>query len=708
MASPKLSLGIFFGLVMALTSSLWLFGGTAFFSKGVVVEASPSHDPVRVAKTYDRIPMSFEANQGQVDSRVKFLARGPGYTLFVTPPEAVLSLRKPSSTAGVLHVSGHEQLAGKTARNAVLRMRFKGNNPNALVTGIDQLPGIANYFIGNDPKAWRTNIPTFAGVKVQNIYPGIDLVYRGAQGRLEYDLVVAPGADPSTIKFEFRGADKLQIDPDGDLIVGSSLAGPVIQKRPVVYQNIGGRKQIVSGSYALAGNFGVTYKVGSYDRAEPLVIDPLLTYASYLGGSGADAGFGIAVDGTGNAWVTGSTASVDFPTTANALQATLKGNTDVFITKINSAGTAILYSTYAGGANGLNGFQRGMGVAVDPSGNAYVTGNTDASDYPVTPGAFQTQFPDFGAISGFVTALNQNGGLIYSTFLSGSGQSFTEPSGIAVNSTGSAYVTGTTGTTDFPVTGDALQDCSLGNQAAFVTRFNPLGTGLEFSTCLGLGSFSESGIALDAADNVYVAGAPGDLGFPVASGPKACNPGPGGGACFFVLKLDNGGPTVGFSTITVLGSADKDHPSATQPEAIAVNSSGSSSYVVGTFRGVSSGNFFARLDATGVATIQTDSLSALLRTGLAVAPSGAVLVTGRVTSAVLSTTPGAFQPNYGGGSSDAFLTELDPAGTIVNYSTYLGGSGSESGPNQVFGPALAVDAAGNAYLTGTTDSSNFL
>jgi hypothetical protein len=396
----------------------------------------------RLVESYGKLPLSFEINRGQTESRVKFLARGRGYSLFLTGNEAVLALRKPIQMA-----NGKRQMAQGVAQrlprprwdwgvvsrpawggqrtaelfpalvlppfrtvpplgdatdneprttDAVLHMKLVGANPDAKVSGLDQLPGKSNYFIGNDPKKWRANVPNYAKVKYADVYPGVDLVYYGNQRKLEYDFVVSPGADPGRITLELETGQS-KIDKHGDLVVPTD-GGEVVFHKPVVYQpatyNVPRttNQELIDGRYMLAGN-RVTFEVANYDKTRPLVIDPVLAYSTFLGGSGvvpagAAGGDDMAVDSSGNAYVIGY-AGADFPTTPGAFQTTYGGNGDAVVSKLNAAGTALLYSTYLGGS----GQDSGSGIAVDATGNAYVTGWTGSSDFPTTPGAFQATPP---------------------------------------------------------------------------------------------------------------------------------------------------------------------------------------------------------------------------------------------------------------------------------------------------------------------------
>src|SRR5438445_703660 len=371
----------------------------------------------RVSETYGKLPLHFQANRGQTHEDVRFLARGPGYSLFLTPTEAVLTLMKPESSARKPAAHGKSEPRGP-ATGTVLRMTFAGANPEPRVTGLEELPRKANYFIGNDRAKWRTNVPTYAKVQYREVYPGIDLVYYGNQQQLEYDFVVRPGANPNRIVLGFEGADRLEVDAQGDLVLHTA-AGPIRQRKPVIYQEVGGVRKEIPGGYVLSGPQQVSFQLAAYDQSRPLVIDPVLVYSTYLGGSDRDAGLGIAVDAAGNAYVTGQTSSTNFPTTAGAFQTAFGGgfrDIDAFVTKLNSTGSALVYSTYLGGSC----FDDGHGIAVDAAGNAYVTGRTCSTNFPTTAGAFQTTFG--GVNDASVTKINSTGSaLVYSTYLAGRG-----------------------------------------------------------------------------------------------------------------------------------------------------------------------------------------------------------------------------------------------------------------------------------------------
>lgn len=327
-------------------------------------------------KAYGKLQLYFEANQGQLDRHVKYGARGKGYDLFLTSTEAVLALRKPSAVqADEASAVGtpNKDVHARASEFAVLRMKLVDARAQSHVGGVDELPGKSNYFIGNDPSKWRTNVPHYARVQYKDIYPGVNLIYYGHQRQLEYDFVVAPGADTGAIKLAFSGAQKVSVGVDGDLILATA-GGELRQHKPVVYQELKGERVAVGGRYTINEKREVGFEVANYDTGLPLVIDPVLSYSTYLGGNDNDDGFGITVDSLGNAYVTGMTSSANF-LAVNSLPHGPE-NAYTFITKLNAAGSALVYSTYVGGMGGPSSYEHGSSIAVDGAGNAYVTGST--------------------------------------------------------------------------------------------------------------------------------------------------------------------------------------------------------------------------------------------------------------------------------------------------------------------------------------------
>src|SRR2546428_3707820 len=354
---------------------------------------SPQATKPQVLAAYGKLPLSFEANQGQTEPQVKFLSRGSGYTLFLTSTEAVLMLTKTDAHAKH-RIPGEARLVEpEKGAGTVLRMKLLGANPAPAVAGVGELPGKSNYFVGNDPKKWRANVPTYAKIEYRDVYPGVNLVYYGNQRQLEHDFVVSPGADPKAITLAFEGMDGVAIDALGDLVLRAD-GGEVRLRKPVVYQEQNGQRAVIPTRYVLKAERQVAFEVAAYDATKPLIIDPVLAYSTYLGGGGDDFGNGIAVDAAGSAYVTGLTQSSNFPTTLGAVQPTSHGGAEVFVTKLNPTGSALVYSTYLRGSD----FDAGVSVvavAVDPNCSincsAYVTGITGSADFP-TLGAIQASF----------------------------------------------------------------------------------------------------------------------------------------------------------------------------------------------------------------------------------------------------------------------------------------------------------------------------
>ena len=608
----------------------------------------------RIQASYAALPLAFEQNQGQTDAQVKYVARGNGYTLFLTANDAVFSLRARPAASESPAVPRMPEFRAKSlaprhnAREdstAVVRMHLAGGNSLAKVEGSDPVPGTANYFLGNDPSKWRSGVVRYARVSYQNVYPGVAMAFHGAERELEFDFVVAPGASPAPIGFQFTGNQGTKTDDSGNLII-SSAAGDVLLHKPVAYQEQNGARQPVDARFVLKAHNRVNFDLGNYDHSRELVIDPSVSYAysTYLGGTGDDKGNGIAFDNNGNAYVTGETASINFPGASN----TLTGTANVFVTKIKADGSGLTYSTYVGG----NVSDSGNGIAVDASGNAFVAGGTQSSTFPTTAGAFQTVLK--GSESAFIFKLNTSGALAYSTFLGGTGADLAL--GMALDSSGNVYAVGRTSSTDFPLSllTPPLQATPAGG---FVTKLKPAGGGasdLQFSTYLG-GSTNDFAsavaVATGSSPSVYVTGSASSVSFTTTAG--------------VIQPAYGGGSSDAFVTV--------------------INSTGSAPAVYSTFLGGSDTD-------TGF--------------GIAVDSSGNAYVTGQTASGTTSTKPfplksPALQSKFGGGTFDAFVTELNPTGTILVYSTYLGGSGAD------ISTSIALDGLNNAYVTGQTASSDF-
>ncbi len=436
--------------------------------------------------SYGRLPISFEINRGQTDKKVKFLARGQGYGMFLTTRGVVLSLYRPFSEGTDFR-----------AQSAVLQLKLKGSNSSPRIFGVDELPGKVNYFIGRQRSKWRSNVRTYSKVRYANVYRGIDLVYYGNQQQLEYDFVIAAGADPNRIKLSFKGAEDIRIDENGNLVLKTS-AGDVIQQKPVAYQEIDGKRHQVSARYDLKGD-EVSFKLGAYDRTKALIIDPVLAYSTFLGGSSIDTGLGIAVDALGNAYLTGETLSADFPTIMGGLQ-TGNGGIDIadaFVVKLNPTGTAMVYSTYLGGSEN----EIPNAIKIDELGHAYITGTTFSDNFPTTAGAFQQT--KSGRNDVFVSKLNPSGSaLIYSTLIGGDNTD--TAFSIALRTDGRAYVVGRTTSTSFQSFSLNRHGSTAYKSADGAVNWSASGTGLTASSVVGFGLDPSNSNVIYAATNIGV------------------------------------------------------------------------------------------------------------------------------------------------------------------------------------------------------------
>ncbi len=579
------------------------------------------------------MPMSFERNLGQADPSVRYLSRGRGYQVFLTDRDVVLGLTSlDNGSPGGKSPSGDFSMPGRqTTRSGEIRLRFEGAGKASSITAREPLPGRSNYFIGNDPDKWIADIPNYARIEYRGVYPGIDLAFYGTQKALEYDFIARPGADPGVISVGFDGVDQVEVGADGDLIlkVGERT---VIQRRPVVYQDEGGERRPVRAQYVRKGGKSVGFAIEAYDTKRPLVIDPVIEYSTFLGGSGDDAGQGIAVDAIGNAYIVGVTSSSDF-LTGQALQSVHRGGLDVFVTRLSADGSTIQFSTYLGGS----GNDIGNGIALDATGAIYLTGNTTSTDF-VTGNAIQPS--NRGASDAFIAKLDPAGSqLVYSSYLGSSGDDVGYA--IAVDAGGSAYVAGYTAAADFN-TVSPLQPAYRGDFDAFVAKVNAAGTALDYSTYLG-GSSGDIALSID----VDAMGQAVLTGFTTSTDFNTQNPlqnAPRGGLEGFVSKIAANGSALVYSTY--LGGSDDDRCN-----------------------------------------------------GVVVDAAGRVYITGATSSNDLTTVnPLQDQLN---GVSDLLVTVINPQGSGIEFSTYLGGKGLESGR------AIAVNTAGDIYLTGETSSTDY-
>jgi hypothetical protein len=616
--------------------------------------SAPAPSVERNARNYGSLPLSFERNQGQADTHVRYLSHGRGYTILFKDHEADLVLGK-GHTAGhaPLQPGSSDPRHAETVEPIVdsVRMRVVGPAGTPALTGEDRLTGTVNYFLGSNPTKWHTGVATFERVRYRGVYPGVDLVYYGNPHRLEFDFELASGAHANAIQIHFDGARKLKLDRDGNLVVVAGN-GSVSFRKPVIYQQDGeGRKIPVDGSFHIVSDKTVGFRIGHYDRKKPIVIDPILDYSTYLGDSGgANA---IAVNSAGEAYVAGW-ADTGMPTTTGAIEPTPESKTDIsaFVAKFNSTGTALIYCTYLSG----NGADEANGIAVDNAGNAYVAGTTSSTDFPTTTGAFQTANKAANGGS-FIAKINSTGtALAYSTYLSGSTSS--QITGIAVDSSGDAYVTGDTSDSDFPTTSGAFQSANkataAGAKTGFISKMNGTGSALVYSTYLGGSTLDASAaIALDSAGDAYVTGTTESTDFPTT--PNA-------------YQLSNNTKSVS---------------------------------------GVSQGTtFVTKMNLSGTGLVYSTYLGGSLSDiayAIALDTSDDAYVTGFTLSSDFPSTPGVIQPSLQTESQNAYVTKLNTSGTALVYSTFLGGG--PYGYDQTAG--IAIDSAGNATLVGRTADSNF-
>jgi len=614
--------------------------------------STASHLLSRV-ESYGKLPLGFEINRGQTDAQVKFLSRGSGYTLFLTTSEAILAFSPP----GRQNSNAEEPDLAEPAPDSVVRMKLVGASSSPKVEGLEELPGKTNYFVGNDPTKWFTNIPSYGKVRYRRVYPGVDAVYYGNHNQFEHDFIIAPGTNPNVIKLAFEGAGKISVSEGGDLVLNTD-AGHVRLQKPTIYQDEADGRREIAGEYRVMTDSQVTFEVAEYDRTKPLVIDPVfLIYSTYLGGGRSTTANAIAVDPFGNASIAGNTIAQDFPT-LNAIQSVYGGGRlKGFVSKLNPDGSALVYSSYLGGS----GFTAVNGVAADSSGNTYVTGSTTAADLPVANGLWPIDpIGDQRGRTGFLAKLGPTGAVIYATYV---GDVDGEGRSVATDSDGNAYVSGI-----YPAP-----------RNSFLIKLDPTGTGVVYSTNLPSRNVH---IAVDLSQNVYILADNG------------------------ITKLNAAGDTVLYSSSLIQGGTG-----------IAVDSRGNA-YVTGSTDSASfplvnpiqsdiAGGvdaFIAKLNASGTAVVYSTYLGGTgydAGQAIAVDASGSAYVTGLTLSTDFPDvqsfqTP--FLPPTGSNRGNVFVTKLNPHGDGLLYSTYLGGSFLDS----VQG--IAVDRSGNAYVTGRTFS----
>lgn len=688
---------VWFSLIVGIIAGIWGLvgarGASAHLSAGQARQELGS----TAEETYRRLPMTFEANLGQVDPEVKYLSRGHGYQVYLTAGEAVLVLMRPENEE-----RGKSSLDGESRRSEYAEgiLRFKLDRPAAddQVLGLAPLPGKSNYFLGNDPSQWRREIPHYGRVEYREVYPGIGLAFYGTQQSLEYDFIVQPGADPGRISLAIEGAERMELDPNGDLVL-TVRGEKVYHRSPKIYQESGKTKQAVTGRYVLQGGGRIGFEVDRYDRAKPLVIDPVIDYSTFIGGIGSDEGLAIALDSQQNVYVTGTTYSNNFNVLAPLQTNNRGGKYDAFVTKIDAAGANIVYSTYLGGSSE----DEGRGIAVNAQGQAYIAGITNSPDFNVknpwqanlngiTEDAFITKIDEFGS------------DLLFSTYLGGS--NIDQAFAIALDGAGNAYVAGSTNSPDFK-TRNPLQGVFQGNYDVFLTKIKADGTDLFYSTYLGGTAFDEAyGVTVDAGGNAYLTGVTASTNFPVLN-PLQAQSG-GGGADVFVTKVNAQGSALSYSTylggsgVDIAYGIDLDQNvnvyltghtfSANYPTLNALQA---------TPRGGADA-FITRINGSGTGLVYSTFLGGSLGDfgrGIAVDGNGFAYVVGRTISTNFNTFNALQATNRG--DFDAFVAKVSPAGSQLVYSTYLGGNAED------LGLGIAVDGAGNAYVTGDTYSTNF-
>jgi beta-propeller repeat-containing protein len=649
---------------------------------------TPTSLGTQAGDTLAALPLRFEPNLGQSDPRVTHISRGSDHTLLMTRRGAVLKLRAPG-------------------REDVVRMTFVGANDDPEVAGRGRLEGVSNYLRGSDPNRWVTGVPGFSQVVYSGLYDGVDLTFHASRaGELEFDYTLAAGVSPAGIRLAYSGVKTLRVDGSGALVLRTG-GGEIRQAPPAVYQKRDGVRRRVQASYVLHGAKQVGFALKGYDPRAGLLIDPVLTYSTYLGGSDNEFAIWSDIDRSGNFYVTGVTSSPDFPTTNGAYQGQYNGGDDVFVTKLNPAGSGLVWSTYIGGAS----FDVAIGLDVDRAGNVVVTGPTGSSDFPTTRGAYQRQYAG-GDSDTFVTKLDRSGSrLLFSTLLGGTAG---EAGFISfLDERGNVYVEGETGSADFPTTRKAFQTTYGGGPAdGFVTKLNPSGAALDYSTFIGGAGYDGAHDGwLDEHNNFYIDGPTESPNFPTT--PRAFQRTLNGPSDAFAAKLNPRGTGVDYSTY-LGGTGGEDVTDMTVDRfgnAYVPGPTDSTDFPVTpnafqrTFGGAGDG-YVAKLNPRGSALEYATYLGgsdADVAGGVRVDPDGNAHIPGTTSSPDFPVTPNALQPAYAGGPEDAFILTLNRTGSGLKFSTFLGGSGDDGSA----GSGEWLDRQGNFYVPGFTDSTDF-
>jgi RHS repeat-associated protein len=699
--------------------TLTLLVATVFSIAAVRADAGNIPGSINPVANYGQMPLRFEPNDGQTDPQVRYISRGNGYTMYFTPTEIALALDVSTNTSRNTRQLSRLPVSSREKKFGLVRLQFEGASPNAVISPEQTLPEKINYFIGNDPAQWRRSISAFGRVRYESIYPGVDLLFYGNQNQLEYDFVVAPGTDVKTIRLQLTGAEHAAIEANGDLAF--SVGGQIIRfHKPEVYQTIFGIRQAVPGQYLLKGNH-LSFEVGTYDKTLPLVIDPVLSYSSYLGGTKMDEGWGVAVDGSGNAYVCGQTLSLlTNILTAGALQTNYGGGLqagDAFVAKIGSGGTNAIFISYLGGSDD----DSALGVATDAAGNTFLAGATISADFPII-----NPIPGGGSIHGvkdgtheypveaIVAKFDPTGSnLVYSTYLGGS--YYDAAFGIAVDSAGKAYVSGYTTSTNFPITNAIQSQLACTNTIyfncnAFVTGIASNGSNLVFSTFYGGNNYEiGQGVAADSSGNIYVTGYTLSTNFPRTNAVQSAY---GGKQDAFAFKLGPGGTNILYSTF--LGGSKQD-------TGFGIDADGSgNAYVVGqTFstnypntnalQTVINGNgtttssdaFITKLTPSGQLSYSSflGGSNTDAAYGVKVQKDGQAVIAGQTGS--IDFAPYVNYGSINSGNLDAFVAKMSSDGQVLMNFAYLGGSQMD------IGTSVALDSQNNAYVVGYTASSDF-
>jgi hypothetical protein len=638
-------------------------------------------------------PLAFERYEDQ------FVSRTPGYTVFLEPRQATIALR-----SGAAQANTKQPSFTNGGTRSFIRMRLLQSNPASTPLPEDPLLAKANYFIGNDPAKWRTNVPLFSRVRFPSVYKDVDLLYYGSQQHLEYDFVIRPGGEPQSISFAVDGASSATVVQSGDLVLQTGSARAVLH-RPIAYQIVNAQRHDVTASFLPLGGSSFGIRVARYDHKAPMIIDPVLAYSTYLGGSDDEGIFGIGFDDDGNIYVAGETSSLDFPQ-KGGIQNRLGGNYDAFVSKFDPQGANLIYSTYLGGAN----YDHAIGIQVDEYGSVYLAGVTQSPDFPVE---HARQPALAGAANGFVAKLSPSGSeLVFSTYLGGQG--FDQISALAIDHDNAIYVAGSTNSLDFPITSNAFQkQCDGGSHQgfcigdAFAAKFDPSGQKLIYSTYLGGAGYDlAAGISVNEHGEAYIAGQTGSSDFPTKNPYQRSLLGPNNA---FISKLNVAGSGLMFSTF--LGGTGFDR--ATD---IALGHRGNI-YVTGTatsldfplaraFQTTNKSGF------TGFVTKFNPQASQLVYSTyyggsgsdypfrIAVNRHGEAALIG-ITSSTDFPTYRALNPSYSGGATDAFVVLLDRSGQQPLFSTYLGGTGND------YGYAVSVGCRDSVWIGGSTSSRDF-